>query len=159
VELLLSVGLACSYVGLVSSIVIEALEAGALKTAANAATISGFMHFIRIFGGQVGVAIMTRFISVREKFHSNILGLHVQAGSWLTDDRVRTLGAGAFPGSSGSEEAQHRAVLSQQVRAQAYTLATTDGFILIFWVVFAYLLLMLLLRPAHISFLDLKKMQ
>jgi MFS transporter, DHA2 family, multidrug resistance protein len=161
VELLLSVGLACTYVGLVSSIVIEAIEAGALKSAANAATISGFMHFIRIFGGQVGVAIMTRFISVREKFHSNILGFHVQAGSWLTDDRVRMLSAGVSPGSTGPEEAQHRAVaiLSQQVRAQAYTLATTDGFILIFWVVFAYLLLMLLLRPAHISFLDLKKMQ
>ena len=46
------VGLACTYIGLVSSIVLEALEAGALTSAANAATFSGFMHFIRIFGGQ-----------------------------------------------------------------------------------------------------------
>src|ERR1700722_17921695 len=56
VELLLATGLACTYVGLVSSIVLEALEAGALASAANAATFSGFMHFIRIFGGQVGTS-------------------------------------------------------------------------------------------------------
>jgi MFS transporter, DHA2 family, multidrug resistance protein len=53
----------------------ERLEAGALTSMAGAATFSGFMHFIGIFGGQVGVAVMTRFISVREQFHSNLLGL------------------------------------------------------------------------------------
>jgi hypothetical protein len=55
------------------------------------------MHFIRIFGGQVGVAAMTRFLSVREKFHSNPLGLHVQAGDWLTDERLRPLAGPAVP--------------------------------------------------------------
>src|SRR5262245_23144576 len=78
VELLLAVGLACAYIGLVSSIVLEGLEAGALTSATKAATFSGFMHFVRIFGGAVGVAAMTRFISVREQFHSNLLGLGVQ---------------------------------------------------------------------------------
>ena len=151
VELLLATGLACTYVGLVSSIVLEGLEAGALTSAANAATFSGFMHFIRIFGGQVGVAIMTRLITVREEFHSNLLGLNVQAGSWLTVDRVRVLSAGLFPGSIGPEEAQHRAIdiLGKQVRAQAYSLAVADGFILIGWVVVAYLVMMLFLRPAR----------
>ena len=84
IELLLAAGFACSYVGLVSTIVLEGLEAGALTSATNAATFSGFMHFIRIFGGQVGVAVMTRFVSVREQFHSNMLGLHVEIGNWLT---------------------------------------------------------------------------
>jgi DHA2 family multidrug resistance protein len=49
--------------------------------------------------------------------------------------------------------------VSQQVRAQAYTLATADGFILIAWVVVGYLLLMLFLRPGKISYKDLRKMQ
>ena len=91
------------------------------------------MHFIRIFGGQAGVAVMTHFISVREKFHSNLLGLHVQAGDWLTDERLRLLTGRTASGSAGPEEAQYRAVgiLSQQVRAQAYTMAIADGFILI----------------------------
>jgi DHA2 family multidrug resistance protein len=161
VELLLSLGLASAYIGLVSSIVLEALEAGALTSAANAATISGFMHFMRIFGGQVGVAVLTRFIAVREQFHSNMLGLYVQKGSWLTDHRLRMLTGGFLSESTGRQEAQQRAatILGLQVRAQAYTLATSDGFILIVWVVIAYLLMMLLLRPNKITFNDLSKMQ
>jgi DHA2 family multidrug resistance protein len=160
VELLLATALACCYVGLVSSIVLEGLEAGALTSAANAATFSGFMHFIRIFGGEVGVAVMTRVVSVREQFHSNRLGLNVQAGSWLTVDRVRALSAGLFLGSIGPEEARHRAIdiLGKQVRAQAYSLAVADGFILIGWVVVAYLVMMLFLRPGSISYRDLSKM-
>ena len=98
---------------------------------------------------------------MREQFHSNLLGLHVEIGSWLTDERVRMLTGGLLPGSTGSEEAQERAVgiLSQQVRAQAYTLATADGFILIGWMVVAYLLLMLLLRPGKFSYKDLRNMK
>jgi DHA2 family multidrug resistance protein len=161
VELGLAAGFGCTYVGLVSSIVLEGLEAGALASAATAATLSGFMHFIRLFGGQVGVAAMTHFVSNREKFHSNLLGLHVQEGSWITDERVRTLTAGLFSGSAGLHEAQQRAVgiLSQQVGAQAYTMAVSDGFVLVGWMVVAYLLLMLFLRPAHFSYKDLRKMQ
>ena len=161
VEVLLASGFACTYVGLVSSIVLEGLEAGALSSATNAATFSGLMHFIRIFGGQVGVAVMTRVLTVREQFHSNLLGLHVEIGSWLTDERVRALIGGLLPGSTGFEEAQARAVgiLSQQVRAQAYTLATADGFTLIGWMVVAYLMLMLLLRPPKFSYKDLRSMK
>jgi DHA2 family multidrug resistance protein len=161
VEVVLAAGFGCTYIGLVSAIVLEGLEAGALSSAATAATFSGFMHFIRIFGGQTGVAVMNHFISVREKVHSNLLGLHLQIGSWLTDERLRLLSGGLFSASAGPDEAQKRAIgiLSQQVRAQAYTLATADGFILVGWMVVAYLLLMLFLRPARISFQDLRKMQ
>jgi DHA2 family multidrug resistance protein len=160
IELVLAVAFACTYVGLVGSIVLEGLEAGALTSAANAATFSGFMHFIRIFGGQIGVAVMTRFLAIREQLHSNLLGLHVNIGGWLADERVRLLTAGLFPGSSGAEEAQARAlgVLSQQVRGQAYTLAIGDAFILIAWMVVAYLGLMLFLRPGKISFRILRSM-
>jgi DHA2 family multidrug resistance protein len=160
-ELLLSIGFAATYVGLVSSIVLEGLDSGALKSPANAATFSGFMHFIRIFGGQIGVAIMTRFLSVREQFHSNLLGLNVQVGNWLTDERLRLLSGGLLSGSAGPEEAQQRAVgiLSQQVRGQAYTLAVADGFVLIACVVATYLLLMLFLKPAKMSYYTLRKLQ
>jgi DHA2 family multidrug resistance protein len=161
VELLLATGFACTYVGLVSSIVLEALDSGALGSFATIATFSGFMHFIRIFGGQVGVAVMTRFITVREQFHSNLLGLHVQAGNWLTDERIRMLSAGFLSGSAGPEEAQQRAVviLGQQVRGQAYTMAIGDAFMLIALMVVAYLLLMLFLRPGKISYKALRNMQ
>lgn len=161
VDLMLACGFACSFVGLVGSLVLQAVEAGVLTSPANATTYSGFLHCIRLFGGQVGVAVMTHFISVREKFHSNLLGLHVQAGDWLTDERIRMLSGGLQPGSEGAAEAQYRAlgILGQQVRAQAYTMATSDGFILICWMVVAYLSLMLFLRPGKISFGALRKMQ
>jgi DHA2 family multidrug resistance protein len=161
VEVLLACGFACSFIGLIGSLVLQALEAGVLSSAANAATYSGFVHFIRLFGGQVGVAVMTHFIATREKVHSNLLGLHVQIGDWLTDERIRMLTGGLLPGSSGLEEAQYRAfgVLSQQVRAQAYTLAIADGFILVGWVVVVYLFLMLFLQPGKLSYLDLRNMK
>jgi DHA2 family multidrug resistance protein len=116
---------------------------------------------MRIFGGQIGVAAMTRFIAVREQFHSNMLGLYVQRGSWLTDHQLRMLAGGVRPQSIDGQEALQRAVniLGLQVRAQAYTLATSDGFVLIVWVVIAYLLLMLFLRPGKVTFNDLSKMQ
>jgi MFS transporter, DHA2 family, multidrug resistance protein len=160
VELLFSLGLAGAYIGLVSSIVLEALEAGALTSAANVATFSGFMHFMRLFGGQVGVAAMTHFIAVREQFHDNMLGLYVQRGNWLTDHRVRMLAGGVLPQSTGGQEALQRAavIVGLQVRAQAYTLATSDGFVLIVWVVIVYLLMMLFLRPGKITFNALRKM-
>jgi DHA2 family multidrug resistance protein len=119
------------------------------------------MHFIRIFGGQAGVAAMTRFLSLREKFHSNLLGLHVEAGDWLSGERIRMMTAALLPVSTGPEEAQSRAVglLGQQLRAQAYTMAVADGFVLIGWAVVVYLLLMLFLRPAKLSFKDIRRMQ
>jgi MFS transporter, DHA2 family, multidrug resistance protein len=161
VELVLAVGFACTYIGLVSSLVLEAIEAGALASAANAATFSGFMHFIRLFGGEIGAVAMTRFIDLREQFHSNMLGLHVDVGAWLTDQRLQALSAGLFPGSAGLQEAQQRAgeILSRQVRAQAYTLAISDAFTLIAWTVVGYLLLMLFLTPNKISYRLLRSMK
>ena len=160
-ELILATGLAGAYVGLVSSIVLVGLEKGALSSAAGAATLSGFMHTVRIFGGQVGVSIMNRFIVVREEFHSNMLGLHVQVGNWLTDERLRMASLGVLPGSSGVDEAQARAgaLLGQQVHAQAYTLAVADGFVLIAAVAAAFLMIMLLMQPVKYSYQDLRRMQ
>jgi MFS transporter, DHA2 family, multidrug resistance protein len=159
-ELLLALGLAGSYVGLVSSIVLEALESGVLASAANAATFSGFMHFVRLFGGQIGTSAMNRIVTVRERFHDNALGLHVQAGNWSTDERLRALSAGLFSPSSGSDEAQSRAIgiLNEQVRGQAYTMAISDGFIVICWMVVVYLLLLLFLGRAKFSYKDLRKL-
>jgi DHA2 family multidrug resistance protein len=159
-ELVMALGLAGAYVGLVSSIVLVGLEKGALKSAAAAATLSGFMHTFRIFGGQVGVSIMNRFLTVREEFHSNMLGLHVQVGDWLTDEHLRLISLGMLPNSSGMEEAQARAgaLLGQQVHAQAYTLAIADGFVLIAGVAAAFLLLMLIMNPVKVSYQDLRRM-
>jgi DHA2 family multidrug resistance protein len=71
------------------------------------------------------------------------------------------LSGGVLPGSTGPDESQARAValLSQQVRAQAYTQAIADGFVVMAWVAVGFLFVMLLLRPGKISYKDLRKMQ
>jgi DHA2 family multidrug resistance protein len=160
VELVLAAGFACTYIGLVANIILEGLEAGALTSAVNAATFSGLMHFIRLFGGQVGVAFMTHVLTVRERFHSNLLGLHVSAGNGITNERLQALTAGLFPKSAGADEAQRRAmgILSAQVRAQAYTMATSDGFIVVGWMVVLFLLLLAFLHRPRFSFQDLRRM-
>jgi DHA2 family multidrug resistance protein len=90
-----------------------------------------------------------------------MLGLHVQAGNWLTDERLHAMTGGLLPASTGLDESQARAVvlLSEKVRAQAYTLAISDGFLLMAWVVVGFLLVMLLLRPGKVTYNDLRKMQ
>jgi DHA2 family multidrug resistance protein len=90
---------------------------------------------------------------VREQLHSNMLGQHVDAGNWIADDRVRNYALALAPSSSGLEEAQARAatILGGQVRAQALTLAYSDAFQLIAWIIAGYLLLLVFLRPATIS--------
>src|SRR5215510_4790515 len=59
-DLLLAFGLSMAYVGMVGAIILQGLETGALTSAVNAATFSGWFHTIRIFGGQLGVAALTR---------------------------------------------------------------------------------------------------
>lgn len=159
-ELIFAAGFACSYVGLVSSLVLEGLEAGALSSVTKAATLSGLAHFIRLLGGEAGVACMTRFLDVREKLHSNLLGLRIQTGSWITGERLTVLTTSLLHRFGNPTEAGYRAagVIGGEVRGQAYTMATGDAFILLGWAVVAYLLLMLLLRPAKISFKDLRNM-
>jgi DHA2 family multidrug resistance protein len=160
-ELLLSLGIATAYVGLVASLVLLALEMGALQSPSKASTFSSCMHVARIFGGQVGVAVLTRFLTVREQFHSNILGLNVQAGNWITDERVTQLTGAFSPYGSGPDEAQARAIglLNLQVRAQAFTRASADGFTLITWSAICFLLTLILLRSAKLGFGDLRRMQ
>ena len=132
-QLVLALGLSLAFVGLVGNLVQQALETGALVRPVNALTFSAFLHGIRLFGGQAGSAMIQRVVAVREQFHSNMLGMNANVGSWLTDERVSQLTGGLLSSSSGMPEAQNRAlvVLDAQVRQQAYTLAISDGFFVI----------------------------
>src|SRR5712691_13348468 len=77
-----------------------------------------------------GKAIMQRVISLREQYHSNVIGLHLDVGNWLADERLRSLTSALSPNSPGLEDAQARAalLLGGQIKSQAYTLAYIDGF-------------------------------
>jgi DHA2 family multidrug resistance protein len=114
-----------------------------------------------MMGGQIGAVTLGRFITVREQFHSNLIGQFVDPGNWMTVERLHGVAAALTPFSTGPEEAQARsaALLAGQVKAQAFTLAFSDAFLLIAWAIAAYLLLAAFLRPSTISLRNQEKPQ
>ena len=105
--------------------------------------------------------MMGRFIAEREKFHSNLLGLHVQHGTWITDGSIRQMTAGLYAKSPGLADAAGRAVdvVGGRLRLQAYTLSLIDGFYLVAWVSIIALVLAALLRETPLKYGDLSEMQ
>jgi DHA2 family multidrug resistance protein len=153
-QLVIGFGLAVSFTALVGSFVQNAFDTGALSSPVNLLTYASFIHCIRLFGGEAGTALMQRLITVREQFHSNMLGLHVDAGNWLTTERVRLLAQVLFPGSAGAEDAQARAalLLGGQLKLQAYTLAYADGYLAIALVAAFAIVLIACMKPMKIYF-------
>jgi MFS transporter, DHA2 family, multidrug resistance protein len=160
-ELLMGVGQSLAMMGLVSSLVLQATSSGALQAPQRALTFAAFFHTVRLLGGQVGVIAMIHFINQREKLHSNLLGLHVQSGSWVTDGTLYRLAAGLSAKSSGITAATSCAVeiIDGKVRLQAYSLTFVDGFHLVAWACAGMLLLTALLRKAPLSFAELSRLQ
>ena len=155
-ELLTAVGQSFAFIGLVATIVLQAIFSGGLSKPQDVLTFSAFFHVIRLLGGQIGVALMIRFIAVREQLHSNLLGLHVQKGNWLDDAFIHQLTEG-FSGKSSGLAAAGRAVelIGERVRLQAYTLTFIDGFHLIAWVCVAALLFTALLRSSPLNYREI----
>jgi DHA2 family multidrug resistance protein len=158
-ELLMGVGQSFAFIGLVGSIVLQAIFSGGLSKPQWALTFSAFFHVVRLFGGQIGVAFMGHFIAQREKLHSNLLGLHVQRGNWITDGILHQLQAGLFPKSSGLATGRAAELIGSRVRLQAYTLSIIDGFYLLAWACVVALVLVALLRKSPLSYGDLSVVQ
>ena len=100
---------------------------------------------------------MGHYIAVRERIHSNLLGLHVQGGNWLDEASIRQMTAGLYGKSSGLAAATGRAVglTGARVRLQAYALTFIDGFHLIAWACVLGLLLIALLRKSPLNYGEL----
>jgi MFS transporter, DHA2 family, multidrug resistance protein len=160
-ELLTGVGQSLALLGLVSSIILQATFSGALEAPQRALTLSAFFHTVRLLGGQVGVALMGHFIAAREQLHSNLLGLHVQPGSWVTDDSLHGLTAGLAGRSNGVAGAAGRAldIVGSRLRLQAYSLTFLDGFHLLAWACVAMLLMTAMLRRSPMNFRQLPALQ
>src|SRR5262249_40134684 len=118
------------------------------------------IHGVRIFGGQVGVSVMTHFIAEQEKLHSYLVGLSVQPGDWVTSHTLTSLTAGLAAKSSGVPAAAGRALglVSGAVRQQAYALTFIDAFHLIAWASVAALLAIVTLRRSPLTFGDIREM-
>jgi MFS transporter, DHA2 family, multidrug resistance protein len=160
-ELLTGVGQAFSLIGLVGCIILQGVFSGGLMKPQRILTFSAFFHTVRLFGGTAGAVYMGHFLSEQEKLHSNLLGLHVSSGNWITDANIHGMTAGLFGRSSGMSSAGARAVdlIGARLRLQAYSLSLIDGFLLVAWTCAIALLLVALLRKSPFSYGDLSKLQ
>ncbi len=140
---------------------LQAIFAGALAKPEWVLSFSAFFHTIRIFGGTAGAIYMGHFIAQREKLHSNLLGLHVSSGNWVTDQNIHAMTAGLYAKSSGISAAGARAVdlIAARLRLQAYSLSILDGFQLIAWSCACALILVALLRRSPFNYGELSNMQ
>jgi DHA2 family multidrug resistance protein len=160
-ELLTGVGQGFAFIGLVGCIVLQAIFAGALAKGEWVLTFSAFFHTIRIFGGTAGAIYMGHFVAQREKLHSNLLGLHVSSGDWITGQNVHAMTAGLYAKSSGVATAGARAIdlIAARLRLQAYSLSINDGFLLIAWSCACALIFVALLRQSPLDYGDLSTQQ
>jgi DHA2 family multidrug resistance protein len=153
-QIVMGFGLGMAFTALVGSIIQNSFATNALANPINILTYSSFIHCVRLFGGELGTALMQHLISVREQFHSNIIGLHIDSGHWLTSERLAGIARSLFPNSAGTEEAQARAalVLGGQVKVQAYSLAYSDAYLTIALVAALVIILIAFMKPMKIIF-------
>jgi MFS transporter, DHA2 family, multidrug resistance protein len=160
-ELLTGVGQAFAFTGLVSEIILQGIFSGGLAKPQRILTFSAYFHTVRLFGGTVGAVAMGHFIAHQEKLHSNLLGLHVDRGNWITDQNIQGLAAGLFSHSAGLAAATGRSVgmTASRLSLQAYTLSVIDGFLLVAWSCACALILVALLRKSPLTYGDLSSIQ
>jgi DHA2 family multidrug resistance protein len=153
-QLVLALGEALAFGGVVGTIVLEALNSGALERGIDILTFAGFFQTVRLFGGEVGASFIQFFLQRREEFHSNILGLSVQRGAYDTTQRAAMLTAGMIPQSSGLDVATGRAatLLGLTIRKQAFTLAVADSFRIIATAAILCLLVIACMSPHKLQY-------
>jgi MFS transporter, DHA2 family, multidrug resistance protein len=146
---IMAIGQALAFNAVVGAIILEVINTGALSRPIDVLTFAGYFQTVRLLGGEIGVAFMQHFLSVREQFHSNILGQGVQLGQPETGQRLLGLTAGMSSHSSGLMTAAGRAgeILGLQVRQQAFTLAITDSFMLVAFAVVCCLIVIGCMAP------------
>jgi len=160
-ELLMGVGQGFAFIGLVGTIILQGIFSGGMSQPQWILTFSAFFQTVRIFGGNLGAVYMGHFVAHREKVHSNLLGLHVQSGNWITDTNIHQLAAELFSKSCGVAAATGRAVgvISARLRLQAFTLSVNDGFYFVAWACAVMLVLTALLRKSPLNYGDLAAIQ
>jgi len=160
-ELLVGVGQSFAFIGLVSTLILQATFSGGMSKPQRILTFSAFIHTIRLFGGQLGAVFMGHFIAQQEKLHSNLLGLHVERGNWITDGALHNMALGLWSKSAGLEAATGRSigVIGGRLRLQAYTLTFIDGFYLLAWSCVVALLLTAAVRRSPLGYGDLGTLQ
>ncbi len=96
-------------------------------------TFGAVIQTARLMGGELASALVQSFSRISTQIHSNLLGMHVIAGDSSLVERLSSFSHGAFSRfgvGDPTNGARGIALLANQVRAQAQTLAYSDAFLL-----------------------------
>ena len=111
----------------------------------DALSFGATLQIARLFGGEVGAALITTWDRVREQRASNLIGLHVQKGALDVQHRLGAYQHVLIP--RGHPPMAAPAVLDRVVRVMATTQASIDGFVLVAAVAALGLILFVLIVP------------
>jgi len=115
---------------------------------ARATAFSAYIQVLRLGGAEIGVALITTWLRVREQTYSNVLGQHLVTGNADVTHALSLITAPFL--SHGSDIATARALstLAALVRREANVLAYIDGFWLTFWAALLGLMMVALMKSA-----------
>lgn len=98
--------------------------------------VAAFVAYVqlgRLGAAEIGVALMTTWLRVREQIHSNYLGQHVASGYMSVARAIDQLSAQLAARGHAAAPARAIASLASMVERESSVLAYIDGFWLTFW--------------------------
>ena len=100
---------------------------------ANAANASVLWNMLRNLGGSVGIALLGTMVTVREHFHSAMIGESVSLYSTPALEQLNTMTQGFIASGYDAVTAQQQALgaMANLVRREAYVMAYNDAFFVI----------------------------
>jgi DHA2 family multidrug resistance protein len=125
------------------SVIIIALSNADL---ARATAFAAYIQVLRLGSAEIGLALMSTWLRIREQTHSNTLVQHVAVGDADVTRTLSQLTGGFASHDAAKAPAQALGTLAALVQREANTLAYIDGFWLTVWFAIIGLLLVVLLR-------------
>ncbi len=128
---------------LLSAITFNIANADPSRSTSSAA----YVQVVRLVGAELAATLILTFITKREQFHSNILGLHVTKASEATERALHAL-VPVFQRSSETPTTDAVVTIAQRVSEQAHVLAYADAFRLAFYAAIIGLVLTSLMKAS-----------
>jgi DHA2 family multidrug resistance protein len=106
----------------------------------RATAFAAYIQVMRLGGAEIGVALMSTWLRVREQIHSNILGQNLVTGDADVTGYLAQLTARFSSHGAGVAQGRSVGTLASLVAREANVLAYIDGFWLTVWFAIAALL-------------------
>jgi DHA2 family multidrug resistance protein len=134
-QMLGSAGICAVAMAVIAGIVFSGRQSGAYRSRAGAYAQGAFFQVARLFASVSSVSAFRRYLLFREHFWQTKLAAGLQP-SWSFDQTSAYLGVALAPQAAGIEQSREIGVglIGHDLRAQSFTLAIDDSFMLMFWV-------------------------